>query len=574
VVLRAHGKSYSARRNRDLILPAGQYSMSATPVRFLYDHRGTRHGDLAYALGANGTIRLEDGQRTDVTVDYGTVRSRDVQILSRHGLLGHVGPKRNPRIVILARRPRHGRILVSAPSRELPLGVVGRVARVRPLKDVWEARLTPAKLTDVFRALNVDERLGGSLPRGFAAKLARSLNESPGVRAAADAPDRVEVTLSLPNDDKSTCHRGPSDPKLTFPLRFDRQTRLQLDRRLGLPVGGEWSTTMSGSADATVTVGAEAECEARWQFLPPKLIGVIFVGEVPVPITISATAHARIGVNGALSVSGGADYSGTFGLKFGSRGNDAIRELSVNPHAPTIEAVGTGSASAGVTVTLAAGVPKFLNAHLDGDIGVQASVDTHRNYSVTGAFSPSAGLSVGPFNVTVPLKSWELFPPLRGTFGGQPAGPSGSGSPGNPNSAGGSPSPASVPTGSGRPVLHYDCPNDNSNIGHYVPSGRHWSEAFTAQGTSISRGHLQLGANADGGDHRARIGIYSAGQLAGPIQEVVVPVVRYTGVDFQLPQPLVVTPGQRYYLTATGVGDFTAYDNRAGCFIGRLEGTG
>jgi hypothetical protein len=121
-------------------------------------------------------------------------------------------------------------------------------------------------------------------------------------------------------------------------------------------------------------------------------------------------------------------------------------------------------------------------------------------------------------------------------------------------------------------VLHYDCANDNSNIGHYVSAGRYWGQTFTAHGATITHGHLQLGAD-DGGDHRARIGIYTDGPLAAPIQEIVVPISGYAGVDFDFPQPVAVTPGRKYYLTASGVGDFTAYDSRAGCFIGRLMGT-
>ena len=53
---------------------------------------------------------------------------------------------------------------------------------------------------------------------------------------------------------------------------------------------------------------------------------------------------------------------------------------------------------------------------------------------------------------------------------------------------------------------------------------------------------------------------------------VVVPVRGYSGQSFALPNPLAVTPGQRLYLSVVGVGDFTAYDNRGGCFIGRLDG--
>jgi len=49
-------------------------------------------------------------------------------------------------------------------------------------------------------------------------------------------------------------------------------------------------------------------------------------------------------------------------------------------------------------------------------------------------------------------------------------------------------------------------------------------------------------------------------------------VTGYDGEAFSFGHPRV-TPGERLYLTVSDVGDFTAYDNRSGCFIGRVDGT-
>jgi len=122
-------------------------------------------------------------------------------------------------------------------------------------------------------------------------------------------------------------------------------------------------------------------------------------------------------------------------------------------------------------------------------------------------------------------------------------------------------------------VVHYDCPNDNSNIGKYVPAGRYWENSFTALGTRVTGGWVLIGANTDGGDHRARVGIYAGSGRAGPLAEATVAVTGYDGEAFSFPSPVRVSPGQRLYLAASGVGDFTAYDNRSGCFIGRVDGS-
>jgi len=143
------------------------------------------------------------------------------------------------------------------------------------------------------------------------------------------------------------------------------------------------------------------------------------------------------------------------------------------------------------------------------------------------------------------------------------------------NSAGASVSSNTV---SGRtkdpaPVTHYDCPSTGGGAGHYVPRDRYWSNDFTAKGRVITGGWLSLGANNDGGDHRAKIGIYTGAGRAGPLGEVVIPVTGYDGESFTFSTPIQVTPGQQLWVAATGVGDFTAYDSPAGCFHGRVVGT-
>lgn len=123
-----------------------------------------------------------------------------------------------------------------------------------------------------------------------------------------------------------------------------------------------------------------------------------------------------------------------------------------------------------------------------------------------------------------------------------------------------------------RPVVHYDCANDDSNIGKYISSGRYWQNTFQAVGTSITNGWVLIGANNDGHDHRAIVGIYGSVGLGSPLARVEVAVSGYDGENFTLPQPLQVTVGQQLYLTVVGVGDFTAYDSRADCFIGTVRG--
>lgn len=143
-------------------------------------------------------------------------------------------------------------------------------------------------------------------------------------------------------------------------------------------------------------------------------------------------------------------------------------------------------------------------------------------------------------------------------------------------------SPPSTPTPAPTPpqtVVHYDCPNAPNAFGHYVPAGKHWGNDFIAQGHAIVGGSLLIGANADGNDHRATIGVYTGGPytLSGLLGSVTVPVSGYGGVSFTFPTPISVTPGESLWLVASGVGDFTAYDQNNGgadgCFIGRLNGT-
>jgi surface antigen len=127
-------------------------------------------------------------------------------------------------------------------------------------------------------------------------------------------------------------------------------------------------------------------------------------------------------------------------------------------------------------------------------------------------------------------------------------------------------------------VTHYSCASTAGAFGHYVPVGKHWADSFVAQGSTITGGYLDLGANQDGSNHQADIGIYTGGPntLSGELGHVTVSVSGYGGANFTFPQPVRVTPGQSLWLVAVGIGDFTAYDeNNAGadgCFIGSLQG--
>lgn len=122
--------------------------------------------------------------------------------------------------------------------------------------------------------------------------------------------------------------------------------------------------------------------------------------------------------------------------------------------------------------------------------------------------------------------------------------------------------------------MHYDCANDNSDLGHYVPRDRYWQEGFVSRGTSITEGWLLLGADENGNDHRARVGIYTGSGRTGALAEVEVFVGGYDGESFTFPSPVAVHPGQQLYVAVTGIGDLTAHDSRAGWFIGRLTGSG
>jgi hypothetical protein len=118
----------------------------------------------------------------------------------------------------------------------------------------------------------------------------------------------------------------------------------------------------------------------------------------------------------------------------------------------------------------------------------------------------------------------------------------------------------------------YSCPNDYGNGGHYIPPGHYWQDSFVANGTVINAGSLELGANEDGQNHQATVGIWSDPGLTNPVTTTVVNVVGYDGVQFALPQATVV-PGRTYYLGVRAIGTLTAYDRiDTNCFIGTVVG--
>lgn len=134
------------------------------------------------------------------------------------------------------------------------------------------------------------------------------------------------------------------------------------------------------------------------------------------------------------------------------------------------------------------------------------------------------------------------------------------------------------PAGQPQAVTHYACQSTPNAFGHYVPAGKHWGNDFVAQGRTITGGYLLIGANPDGNNHEATIGVFTGGpySLSGQLGSVTVAVSGYGGASFTFAQPIPVTPGESLWLVASGIGDFTAYDQNVagadGCFIGRLEG--
>jgi hypothetical protein len=121
-----------------------------------------------------------------------------------------------------------------------------------------------------------------------------------------------------------------------------------------------------------------------------------------------------------------------------------------------------------------------------------------------------------------------------------------------------------------QPIDHYDCANDSSDIGHYVPRDRYWQQAFISRGATVSGGWVLLGAHTDGDNHRALVGIYARSGLSSPLATTVVDVTGSDGEHFQFQSPVRVSPGQQLYLAVQGIGDFTAYNSRAGCFISHI----
>ncbi|MEV4638028.1 hypothetical protein AB0J80_11810 [Actinoplanes sp. NPDC049548] len=133
------------------------------------------------------------------------------------------------------------------------------------------------------------------------------------------------------------------------------------------------------------------------------------------------------------------------------------------------------------------------------------------------------------------------------------------------------PQPPEAPAAHGL-VSHYDCVNDNSDIGRYVPAGRYWENDFVARGATVTGGWVLIGAADDGADHRARVGIYTGTGRARPLAEIELSARGYDGESFEFPKPITVDPGQRLWVAVSGIGDFTAYDNQSGCFIARVNG--
>jgi hypothetical protein len=139
---------------------AGTYRLRIAPVAIKRRHGVIRRGATAYPMRGRLKMKVKRGGARLVKVRYGTIRNPGVRGLATGRLLTVLGPRFEPKGLILRGDPgyRPGTMLTAGPSDKLPRGLVARVTSVKSGAKT-KVLLRPATIYEIAPSLTFRTKL-------------------------------------------------------------------------------------------------------------------------------------------------------------------------------------------------------------------------------------------------------------------------------------------------------------------------------------------------------------------------------------------------------------------------------
>ena len=456
-------------------LRPGRYELHARVVTLTHSTAGAPAGSTVLPTFGLVRVTVRPGVRVRAVVRYGTIVSSRDHVL-RRAPTKIVGPATDPSALLLAAPTatglRTGSILAQAPSSALPAGLFDQVTAESHTAAGDLVSIRPAALTTAFPELDIT----ATVPLTTAPQTTRS--------ASAAALSDVDLAFSHDLLDgllEASCGAPPTGWSLSPSGTIGPVITLHLHRRYQVVPYGDFSLTLTGNLSVTVTIPTGTHCDLT---LPgPAFEGVIYVGEVPIPVTGSVNLVASVTSDDPVIANARAHLSVTAGMHFDGDRTSPILSL---------KAAGGGDVNAGgATISLGPafqvglGVSGF-NGHIADTPQLVAKV-TRTGCEIDIADSGGVGLDVtsfhpsyNPFHPSTPIS--HCTPPKPG-----PAGPAG---------AGAAPTGPTLPTSTGPATGPITMPGPAGTIG--VSLGIQNSCAVSALGTIDCWGNGNYGALGNG----------------------------------------------------------------------------
>jgi alpha-tubulin suppressor-like RCC1 family protein len=394
-------------------LGSGRYSIEVEPSKAMKTNRGVQRGAIAYPERKTVVAKVAGRETVKVTVAYRAVVNPRVRPLPTR-TLNFFGDPSSPTSLLLpyrGRPPTIGTIYISAPTRQLPRGLISKVTRVKKTRAGQLLSLVAVPITEAVP----DLEFNGALElRPMAGE---SANRSARASASACSPPKLNKFKAHMDSfelRQASLSALPPQMRLTLAIRTTESLGLGA---AAVGVNCDWTLAELGSFQGAIPVGPIVI--PVYATVPVKvgahINGKLDLGTINIASTTVASAAAGVSENSAsLSLQGTNVWtSGVFALS------------------------GSAKLSASVGVQAGIGVAKGANVHFNAGFGPEFNWSTGHScdlYLDLGTLS--AGVTVLGKSLNTPGFT-PLKPRLWSGCGGN-ANPGGGGGSGGGESGGGS----------------------------------------------------------------------------------------------------------------------------------------
>ena len=373
----------------------GAYSVNAAPT--------PARGGVDYAEPARVLTRVRAGGRAVVQVHYGNVVAKAVR-QSTPAPAQVVGDPNDPSAIVLPAlsNVKVGQIIWYDPSPQLPLGMFDKVTAVKASGGNLLVSLTGASIGEAFPNLNLNE----SIPIAPGTVNNAPSNAGPLARVSDEGPS---FSFSFPSGILGECGSSlSSPPSISFPLSASASLDASAHVSGGTLQDASVIFRFTGSAGVNLFVPDGTGCEKDFEGVELAHFW-LWIGYVPVPVTIEAAPHVGVSLNGDLKINASATLNAHAGVIY--QNGHASQDSGYSITGSASGSFGGGKFELGPKLEVLLGLPHMLDANVD--VGLYDFVKgTPSSWESGVEVKGSAGIEadgIGSLSVELLSKDFPLF---------------------------------------------------------------------------------------------------------------------------------------------------------------------